>query len=69
MAWRAGQASEIASTVCPQLPVIKPDICVVNYYALDSRLERHVDLLSKGNRAVPVVAFSLVRCYLVLFTH
>jgi len=60
--WRtiAARAVAAARAQDASLPALDPiDVCVVNLYVAESRLSPHVDVLSVGDPAAPLVSLSL----------
>eukprot|EP00903_Cladosiphon_okamuranus_P013798 g12841.t1 len=53
------RACHLAANTDPSIPVLRPDICVVNHYTAASRLGWHQDLFSARDPGLPVISFSL----------
>ncbi|CAM9183035.1 unnamed protein product [Choristocarpus tenellus] len=53
------RACMAAKEVDSSLPVLKPDVCVVNHYNSASKLGWHQDLTSSRDPGLPVISFSL----------
>ncbi|CAM9294337.1 unnamed protein product [Pylaiella littoralis] len=53
------RACRVAVAMDPSIPVLRPDICVVNHYSAASRLGWHQDLFSSRDPGLPVISLSL----------